>query len=327
MRALVEETNSQRSADELLKAYAGREETLLTHLRTMKSSLASAETPAPAAPPAASAALVAAAASTDTNIPHEASAFDEELQSKIEPRKVETPPPDETEEVKPPSHIDEELLSKIEERNQPTDFPGALLPGAIPAAASEDKALSTSSRSGASSGVSEELLSKMEAMQNSPNRAEKIASSEDSRASPAHIDDELLNRMEQMKDKETSDTAEADSAAVEKTSASSPQIDEELQARMEEMKASPKKIMEKSLSSSTSTSRIDQELLSRMEQMKTKEEKDQETIRDEVAALVEETNPGKTAEELLLAYEGREGDLIHSLQKLKAVKATKRDIV
>ena len=53
---------------------------------------------------------------------------------------------------------------------------------------------------------------------------------------------------------------------------------------------------------------------------------DKEAIRNEISSLVEETSPGKSAEELLIAYEGRESELVAHLKKLRKSKS-KKDIV
>mmetsp|Transcript_21500 Transcript_21500/g.47783 ORF Transcript_21500/g.47783 Transcript_21500/m.47783 type:complete len:247 (-) Transcript_21500:178-918(-) len=44
-------------------------------------------------------------------------------------------------------------------------------------------------------------------------------------------------------------------------------------------------------------------------------------VADEVDALVSELNPGKTAEELMAAYSGREDELVSHLRKLKSSKS------
>ncbi len=44
------------------------------------------------------------------------------------------------------------------------------------------------------------------------------------------------------------------------------------------------------------------------------------SVEKEVEALVEATKPGKSAKELLVAYEGREEELVKNLQKLKDSK-------
>ena len=48
------------------------------------------------------------------------------------------------------------------------------------------------------------------------------------------------------------------------------------------------------------------------------------SVRDQVRQLVEDTKPGKSADELLEAYEGREEELVAHLKKLKS---SKRDVV
>ena len=45
------------------------------------------------------------------------------------------------------------------------------------------------------------------------------------------------------------------------------------------------------------------------------------TVAEEVDALVKELNPGKTAEELMAAYSGREEELVSHLKKLKSSKS------
>ena len=41
-------------------------------------------------------------------------------------------------------------------------------------------------------------------------------------------------------------------------------------------------------------------------------------VKDEIKSLVKDTNPGRSSDEMLKAYEGREEDLLKNLQKLKA---------
>ena len=41
-------------------------------------------------------------------------------------------------------------------------------------------------------------------------------------------------------------------------------------------------------------------------------------VKDEIESLVKDTNPGRSSDEMLKAYEGREEDLLKNLQKLKA---------
>ena len=72
-------------------------------------------------------------------------------------------------------------------------------------------------------------------------------------------------------------------------------------------------------------------LLKNLRKMKSKQERasakasdSKAAVRAEVESLVQDTNPGKTAAELLSAYEGREEELVAHLKKLKS---SKRDVV
>merc|ERR1711957_664989 len=63
------------------------------------------------------------------------------------------------------------------------------------------------------------------------------------------------------------------------------------------------------------------ELIKNLSKMKDKQEKNkansQASLQDQVRSLVAETSPGKSADDLLAAYVGREGELIKHLSKLK----------
>ena len=131
------------------------------------------------------------------------------------------------------------------------------------------------------------VATKMQDAQESPVRA--VMSPDDKAKSTKGIDQELISRMEAR-----SNTSEAPVAAA----------------------AAPEK--KKTPTASSSTRFVDAELATRMEQNKEKE-----SLHDEVVQLVEATKPGKSADELLRAYKGRERDLIHSLKKLKSVKENK----
>lgn len=146
--------------------------------------------------------------------------------------------------------------------------------------------------------------------------------------SPSNIDEELLSRMQSRK----SGMAGAAVAtkvheAQESPAKSNKGIDqEELISRMEarsntsETQAAAAAAPEKKMAPAASSSArfVDSELAARMEQNKEKE-----SLHDEVVQLVEATKPGKSADDLLRAYKGRERDLIHSLRKLKSVKENK----
>ena len=73
-----------------------------------------------------------------------------------------------------------------------------------------------------------------------------------------------------------------------------------------------------------SASGVNSDFLSFMAASKARESDGKAKQKDEIKKLVEDTNPGKSAEELLAAYDGREGELVSHLKKLKK---SKRDIV
>lgn len=64
--------------------------------------------------------------------------------------------------------------------------------------------------------------------------------------------------------------------------------------------------------------RMKKKLDKEAKQEEAKADEDRASIVSEVTSLVEETNPGKSAEEMLAAYEGREEDLLKNLKKMKA---------
>ena len=145
--------------------------------------------------------------------------------------------------------------------------------------------------------------------------------------SPSNIDEELLSRMQSRKSGMAgAAVATKVQEAQESPAKSTKGIDQEQISRMEARSntsetpavaaAAPEKKMAPAASSSARF--VDSELAARMEQNKEKE-----SLHDDVVQLVEATKPGKSADELLRAYKGRERDLIHSLRKLKSVKENK----
>merc|ERR1712232_1099156 len=59
--------------------------------------------------------------------------------------------------------------------------------------------------------------------------------------------------------------------------------------------------------------------------MKSKQEaKAKKEKREQVRLLVDQTNPGKTADELLAAYEGKDDELIKNLTKMKSKQELKK---
>lgn len=137
-------------------------------------------------------------------------------------------------------------------------------------------------------------------------------------------EDELIKNLEKMKAKK-----ERNSLVAEKQQSVRLLVDE----------TSPGKTAEELLAMYDGK---EDELIKNLEKMKAKQEATKEAEQQEpvqeikpdleksrkhesIRMLVEETGPGKTAEELLAAYDGKEDELIKNLEKMKAKQDQKRE--
>ena len=265
IKVLVKETNAPKSADELLAAYAGREEELLRNLRKMK-----AKQDKDLAIKTEVEQLV-----KDTNAPKSAEEMlaayagreDELIKNLREMRKAQLPAEEKL-----------KLKAEIEQLVKETDAPK-----------SAEELLATYA------GREEELAANLRKMRGKQVKAKVIKveietlakevnapkSAEEMLASYKGREEELLKNLQKMKAKQ-------------------------------ERAASSKKEATDYIGDVVDTSGGNDD--------------DKEAIRNEISSLVEETSPGKSAEELLIAYEGRESELVAHLKKLKK-STSKKDIV
>lgn len=143
-------------------------------------------------------------------------------------------------------------------------------------------------------------------------------------AAYAGREDELLKNLRKMKAKQSSSSTSSEN--VKDTAASSDKAAVRAEVEALVNATNPGKSADELLKAYEGK---EDELVKNLKKMKAKQERasakpsvDKTAVKAEVTSLVEETNPGKSAEELLEAYEGREEELVAHLKKLKASKST-----
>jgi len=313
---LVKETNAPKSADELLAAYAGRENELLTHLRNMKAkqdktveiqSLV-AETNAPKSADELLAAYAGRENELLTHLRNMKAKQDKtvEIQSLV----AETNAPKSADELLAAyDGREDELLSNLRKMKTKQDNSAEIrsLIADTNAPKSADELLA------AYDGREKELLMHLRKMKAKQDKKAEITaivarvsvakSAEELLAAYDGREDELMKNLQKMEAKQMKDS-QVDVTKAEITSlvASSalPKSSEELLAAYEGR---------------------EDELLKNLTKMKSNQELQASTKATKQAiirSLVDETNPGKSAEELMNMYEGKEDELIKNLTKMKS---------
>lgn len=230
IRQLVADTNAPKTADELLGQYEGREKELLKNLRKMKSK--------------------------------------QEMTAEITSLAAETNAPKSS----------EELLA-------------------------------------AYSGREDELLAHLRTMKSKQDAKAEVTELVE-RANPGKSAEELLAAYEGREDELVKNLKKMESKKLEESLLAEKQ--QSVRALVDE--TNPGKDADELLAAYAGR---EDELISNLTKMKSKQEMDASLLAEKQAsirALVDETNPGKTADELLEKYEGREDDLIKNLTKMKSKK-------
>lgn len=299
---LVKETNAPKSADELLKAYAGREEELLTHLRKMKAKNDKEKDVRDEVMKLA----------TETNAPKSADEMlitykgrEEELLANL--RKMKSRQMSHEEKASKRAEVEglvaetgapkgaDELLETYEGRE---DVLIANLQkmkskqlGESTASAKEDEKLAA---------IKAEVAT-LAKETNAPKSTDEMLASYSGR------EEELLKNLRKMKTKQEKDAEIKTEVEALVAETGAPKTADEMLAsykgREDELLKNLRKMKSKKLKSSQSQSQIESEKAS---------------IKAEVEQLVKDTNAPKTADELLSSYEGRESELVANLQKMKS---------
>jgi hypothetical protein len=301
---LVEELNAPRSADEMLASYQGREEVLLMNLRKLKSKKDMA-----AAKAAKKEATIAEITSlcNELTLPKTA----DEMLASYEGR-------------------EEELLKNLQKMKSRKDMSAAQAAkkeatiAEITSLCSELSLPKTADEMLATyEGKEDDLLKNLQKMKSKmaqkeativeitslcaeltlPKTADEMLASYEGR------EGELLKNLQKMKSKQEMSAAQA--AKMESTIAEITSLCAEL---------SLPKSADEMLASYEGR---EEELLKNLQKMKSKQAKSaaqaakKESTIAEITSLCDELKPGKSAEELIAAYEGREDELLSHLKKLK----------
>eukprot|EP00578_Thalassiosira_sp_NH16_P004303 CAMPEP_0181130878 /NCGR_PEP_ID=MMETSP1071-20121207/30107_1 /TAXON_ID=35127 /ORGANISM="Thalassiosira sp., Strain NH16" /LENGTH=1153 /DNA_ID=CAMNT_0023216995 /DNA_START=242 /DNA_END=3703 /DNA_ORIENTATION=- len=258
VRTLCEETNAPKSADEMLASYAGREEDLLKNLKKMKAK-------------------------------QEAEALRNGDKAAVR-AEVEIL----AQETGAPKSVDELMASY---------------------AGREDELLKNLKKMKEKQGKDAELraeVAQLASETNAPKSADEMLASYKGR------EDELLKNLRKMKEKQQAETGQQEQE-VENAK------DAEIRAEVEQLVAytGAPKTADEMLASYKGR---EDELLKNLRKMKKKKDKQENkqaseakaAVVAEVTSLVEATNPGKSPEEMLAAYDGKEEELLKNLRKMKA---------
>lgn len=309
IRVLCKETNAPKSANEMLASYSGREEELLKNLKKMK-----AKQDKDAEVVAEVRTLV-----RETNAPKSADEMlasytgrEEELLKNLRKMKAKQQGNDDkaavraevetlVKETGAPKSVDE-LLASYEGR--------------------EDELLNNLRKMKEKQGKDAELraeVTQLAAETNAPKSADEMLASYKGR------EDELLKNLRKMKEKQTKESQQQPQQQEQEVENSK---DAEIRAEVEELVAftGAPKTADEMLASYKGR---EDELLKNLRKMKKKKEKQDKqedkqaneakaAVIAEVTSLVEATNPGKSAEEMLAAYNGKEEELLKNLRKMKA---------
>jgi len=279
IRSLVEKTNAPKGADELMAAYAGREDELLSHLKKMEAkqdqkaeivSLVAATSPGKSAEE-----LLAAYAGREEelikNLKKMQASQMRASQLDLKKESIRNL----VDEIALPKSADV-LLSTYEGRED------ALLNNLTKMKSTQE--LKSSQRASVRSLVDEMKPGKS---------AEELLATYEGR------EGELVRNLEKMKSKQELKSSKQASVRTLVDDTNPGKSAEELLALYDGR---------------------EDELIKNLEKMKSKQERESLKVEkhQSVRQLVDETNPGKTAEELLTLYDGKEDDLIKNLTKMKA---------
>jgi len=299
--ALVEATNAPKSADELLASYEGREDELIKNLRKMKAKLDGVD-------------VIRAEVATlvkETNAPKSADEMlasyagrEEDLLQNL--RKMKAKQQDADDKAAALAAVRVEVESLVEETNSPKSA-DELLSSYV---GREDQLvknlqrmkLKMSKEDDDKAAIKAEITALVEAT--NPGK-----SAEDMLAAYVGKEEELLKNLQKMKakqDRASAKQAEAPAApaAVAPAAVAPAAV---APAAVAPAAVAPAAVAPAALAPAAVNGTED-------------------SIRKEITSLVESTKPGKSAEDLLAAYEGREEELITHLKKLQS-SANKSEIV
>jgi len=292
IRSLIADTNAPKSADELLAAYDGREKELLMHLRKMKAKQDKK------AEITAIVARVSVAKSAEELLAAYDGREDELMKNlqKMEAKQMKD------------SQVD---VTKAE-------ITSLVASSALPKSSEELLA--------AYEGREDELLKNLTKMKSNQElqastKATKqaIIRSLVDETNPGKSAEELMNMYEGKEDELIKNLTKMKSKNLETSAKTSKQ--ESIKSLVDE--TNPGKSAEELL---TMYDGKEDELIKNLTKMKSKQNLQSSAKASKQASirsLVDETNPGKSAEELISAYDGKEDELIKNLSKMKAKKEKK----